>query len=263
MTIRKMEEQRRRLGFSWKQLAELSGLSEEMVQKILEDGDRVDAKNCSYEALQALERVLSGEADVVRETPAAYGVGKRQGEYTLEDYYKLPEDERVELIDGVFYDMSAPTHIHQVIGGEIYQIFAQHIKRKRGQCIAAYAPLDVQLDCDDRTMVQPDVLIVCDREKFQRGVVYGAPDLVVEILSKSTRKKDSYKKLEKYENAGVREYWLVDPEKKKVIVYDLEHGEYPVIYGFEDTVPVGIFDGNCSVDFSEILEDIRFLYDKL
>ena len=82
------------------------------------------------------------------------------------------------------------------------------------------APMDVQLDCDDKTMVQPDVMVVCDRDKITRKCIYGAPDLAVEILSDSTKKKDMYVKLGKYMEAGVREYWLVDPKGKKVIVYD-------------------------------------------
>lgn len=125
--------------------------------------------------------------------------------------------------------------------------------------MAMYAPLDVQLDYDDKTVVQPDIMIVCDKSKFRNEAVYGAPDLVVEILSKSTWKKDVYIKLEKYAFAGVREYWMVDPDKKKVMVYDLESKQGPVIYGFDDTVPVGIFGGSCSVNFTKINERIRSL----
>ena len=105
------------------------------------------------------------------------------------------------------------------------------------------APLDVQLDRDDRTMVQPDVLVVCDRSKVVRRCVYGAPDFVVEILSPSTWEKDMYVKLGKYESAGVREYWIVDPKKKRVLVYDFEHTDFPALYTFTDQIPVGIFDG--------------------
>ena len=83
---------------------------------------------------------------------------------------------------------------------------------------------------------------------------------MIEILSESTKKTDSYLKLMKYQNAGVREYWLVDPEKKKVIVYDFEQEEIPKIYGFDTQVPVGIFGGECKVDFAEIYEEIRFIY---
>lgn len=197
---------------------------------------------------------------VCESAPCEYG--RQQGEYTLEDYYALPEDQRVELIDGNFFVMEAPTLLHQMLGGEIYHVLHEHIKRKKGLCIAAYAPLDVQLDCDNRTMVQPDVLVVCDRKKIvRRGVIFGAPDLVVEILSPSTRRKDMYLKLKKYEGAGVREYWLVDPDRKRVVAYDLENRECPVAYSFEDAVPVRIFGGECVVDFREIYEYLEFLYE--
>ena len=118
----------------------------------------------------------------------------------------------------------------------------------------------MQLDKDDKTIVEPDILIVCDRNQITRSGIYGAPDFVIEILSESTKKKDSYLKLMKYQNAGVREYWIVDPEKKKVIVYDFEQEENPPIYGFDTQVPVGIFGGKCQVDFSKIYEEIRFIY---
>ena len=123
------------------------------------------------------------------------------------------------------------------------------------------SPIDVQLDCDEQTMVQPDVLVLCDRSRLLNRCVYGAPDFAVEILSKSTRKKDLTKKLEKYSSAGVREYWIVDPDKEKVVVYDLEHEELPIVYGFDAEVPVRIFDGACKVDFAEIREYIGFVYE--
>lgn len=208
------------------------------------------------------ENVLAGKTEgMIREQLIAYKSERKQGEYTLEDYYALPDERRVELIDGVIYDMAAPTHIHQLISGQIFRTLADYIDRSNGTCIPAYAPLDVQLDCDDKTMLQPDVLVVCDRSKFRKGIVYGAPDLVVEILSPSTRNKDSYLKTEKYANAGVREYWQVDPEKRKVLVYDYEHDEWPVLYSFEDTVPVRIYGGDCKVDFAEIYEYVKFLYE--
>lgn len=266
MTIEEMQRRKQEMGYSYEQIAELSGLSVETVQKVLEGITR----NPRYETRQALEKLFHRDTDwgigptpgLVRET-SSYHVQKpekKPGEYTLEDYYALPDDQRVELIDGVFYEMSSPRHVHQMIGGEIYQKFAAFIKEKKGLCVPAYAPLDVQLDCDDRTMVQPDVLILCDRSKFKGGVIYGAPDLVVEVLSKSTRKKDILLKTMKYENAGVREYWLVDPKKKTVLVYDFEHDLMPTIYGFDSVVPVRIFDGECQVDFAEIYEYVKFLY---
>lgn len=263
MTIKEIREQISRLGCSCEQIAEKAGLPLKDVQVILEgDIDQLQ-HDISYDTLNHLEKVLMGEpVHGIKESEADFIIGKKQGEYTLEDYYALPDERRVELIDGVFYDMASPIHIHQLISGQIYRILFDYIDKNKGMCVPAIAPLDVRLDCDDRTVVQPDVMVVCDRDKFVRGVVCGAPDMVVEVLSRSTWKKDSYKKLDKYADAGVREYWLVDPDKKKVIVYDLEHDEWPAIYGFNDEVPVGIFDGLCKVDFAAIYRYISFLYDK-
>mgnify|MGYP000438242551 FL=1 len=133
----------------------------------------------------------------------------------MEDYYALPEEQRVELIDGVIYDMSAPTSVHQLLGTEILLVLKDYIRKQHGRCVLIASPIDVQLDCDDKTMVQPDVIVVCDREKIQNRCIFGAPDFVAEVLSESTRKKDLVLKLNKYMTAGVREYWLVDPDRKK------------------------------------------------
>ena len=151
------------------------------------------------------EKLLPADtADMIREASAPYFV-KKQGDYTLEDYYAIPDDIRVELIDGVIYDMSAPTSVHQLLTGFLFTQFMNHVMKEKGSCLPIVSPIDVQLDCDDRTMLQPDVVIVCDRKKVVHRCVYGAPDFVLEILSPSSRKKDSIIKLNKYMNAGVRE----------------------------------------------------------
>ena len=246
------------LCLTYAQIAERSGLPVGTVQKVL-GGITLTPR---YDTIMALESVLGEEQPVaVRESARPYNV-KKQGEYTLEDYYQYPDDIRVELIDGVIYYMSSPTSAHQLIGGYIYSKMLQHMLNNGGECLPMIAPMDVQLDCDDRTMVEPDVLIVCDRDKIINRCVYGAPDFIIEILSKSTKKKDSVIKLNKYLNAGVREYWMIDPMKKKVIVYDFAHDEYPIIYGFDAKVPVGIWNGNLEIDFAEVYDHVRFLYER-
>lgn len=177
---------------------------------------------------------------------------KRQGEYTLEDYYNMPEDRRVELIDGVFYDMAAPAPLHQLIAGMVYARILAFIEKNEGDCIPFIAPADVQLDCDDRTMVQPDVFILCKRDKLKRSGIYGAPDFVLEILSGSTRKKDMTVKLMKYMEAGVREYWVIDPEKKLLIVYIGEEEGIPRIYPLQGDVGMNLYDGKLCIDLNEI-----------
>ena len=183
---------------------------------------------------------------------------KRQGEYTLEDYDALPDDIRVELIDGVIYDMASPSETHQLISMELSYQLRDAVRKNRGKCRVFAAPFDVQLDKDNKTMVQPDILVVCDRSQMGSRGVYGAPDLVIEVLSPSTARKDMSIKLRKYMTAGVREYWIVDPEEKQVLVY-LRQGENVLIrtYTFDDQVPVGIWENRCSVDFPDIREQMK------
>lgn len=195
---------------------------------------------------------------MLREMPA-YEVRKRQGEYTLEDYLALPDDIRAELIDGVIYYMGAPTTPHQFFGDEIQSQLRDYIRRKKGNCVAMTAAVNVQLDCDDKTMVQPDVIVICDRDKFRRKGIYGAPEMVVEVLSPSTRKRDMSLKLSKYRNAGVKEYWMIDLHKKRILVYEFESSDISAIYALDSKVPVGIFQGECEVDFKDICEQGSFL----
>jgi len=197
----------------------------------------------------------------IKEELAPYLVHKKQGEYTIEDYYALPDEQRVELIDGVIYDMAGPTTLHQGISDEIRERVSLFIKEKSGKCFAMTSPVDVQLDCDDRTIVQPDIIVVCNRDKFRKNRIYGVPDYIVEVLSPSTRKKDFYIKTDKYRKSGVREYWMVDPEKRRIYVYMFEKDELPMMYTFEDKVPVGIFEEECKIDFAKIYEYVSFLYD--
>ena len=261
MTVKEMNERMRELGYSYEQIAKLSGVSESTVRKVL--GGITQAPR--YATLQALAKAfkvnnsrnvsikhqIGSDTLCVAERAPAHGLPKKQGDYTLEDYLALPDERRAELIDGVIYDMSAPTGYHQLITGELYSMLRSRISEKGGDCRPFVSPIDVQLDCDDRTIVQPDVLILCDKSKYTPARIVGAPDFVAEILSKSTRSKDMYTKLYKYRNAGVREYWMIDPDKKRIIVWQFEKDDYG-IYGFRDSIPVGIYDGEIVIDFSVI-----------
>lgn len=202
----------------------------------------------------------TGQGDLVCESTAAYGAASaiagpgdpKQGHYTLEDYYALPEERRVELIDGVIYDMASPTGYHQLIAGELYAVLLSYIRSKKGPCMPFISPIDVRLDCDDKTMVQPDVLILCDKSKYTPRRIEGAPDFIVEVLSPSSKTRDLFIKLNKYRAAGVREYWVVDPKKKVVSTYYFEDNDEYSYYTFRDRIPVSIYGGDLVIDFAPI-----------
>ena len=178
---------------------------------------------------------------------------KKNGEYTLDDYYALPDERRVELIDGVFYDMATPAVIHQKILGELFVLFRECADAREGKCEVFVAPCDVRLDCDNKTMVQPDIFLICHPYDLGAKALDGAPDLTLEILSPATRAKDMLLKLHKYQNAGVKEYWIVDPDHDTVLVYDLRSDDfYPEKYDFDSVIPIHISDGKCSIDFSRV-----------
>lgn len=103
-------------------------------------------------------------------------------------------------------------------------------------------------------MVQPDVLVVCDSSKIMRWGIMGAPDFVLEVLSPDTRQKDCFKKMIKYMEAGVKEYWLIDPDTKKLIVYLFEEENCPRTYGLKGKAPVGIFNGALEIDLDMVAE---------
>ena len=179
---------------------------------------------------------------------------------SIDDYLALPNDVRVELIDGVFYDMAAPSYLHNQIAIQIWKALDDYIYKNNGKCSASIAPTDVQLDKDDKTMVQPDVLVTCDRDKITYARVVGSPDLIIEVLSESNWYHDVYRKKSKYESSGVREYWIVMPKQSKIIVYFFKKSSKPIEYTFNDIIPVNIWDGKCTIDFKVISERLDYLF---
>ena len=178
--------------------------------------------------------------------------------YTWADLLALPEDTRAELIDGEIFMMSAPSWRHQEICGELFFRLRTYLEGKR--CKAIYAPLDVRLFAqegdgpeDVDTVVQPDVFVVCDPEKLDDSGCRGAPDMVIEVLSPSSARQDRYVKYLLYQRAGVKEYWIVDPENQTVAVHLLEDGIFgsPMIYTRSAVVPVESLD-DCRIDLGEI-----------
>ena len=255
MTLEEMKARKRELGYSNEQLSHLSGVPLGTIIKIF--GGATSAPRRA--TIIALEKVLTPRttytvpeplSGMVKEPAAAYAAKEKP--FTLEDYYLLPENARGELIDGVIYDMSAPTWNHQAIITEITMQLYTCQKAHNSPCRVAMAPVDVQLDKDPYTILQPDILVLCDLQKIQDGICVGAPDMTIEIISSTSRNHDMVLKLNKYKAAGVREYWIVDPENKKVLVYLFGDKNLFMTYDFSDRVPVGISDGKCEIDFSEV-----------
>ena len=180
--------------------------------------------------------------------------------YTYADYLTWPDDARYELIDGEAFLMApAPLIEHQEVAGDVYHQLRNQLDGK--PCRPYIAPVDVRLprkeETDDAidTVVQPDVLVVCDPSKIDRRGVRGAPDWLLEVLSPSTAAHDQIAKRRTYERAGVREYWLVHPGDRTLTVYVLETGQYgrPDIYELKDATPIGVLPG-VSIAWGALIE---------
>ena len=170
--------------------------------------------------------------------------------YTTEDIFALPEGRRAELIDGQIYMMAPPNRRHQEISFFLSRKIADFIDAKGGPCRVYPAPFAVFLNQDNRNYVEPDISVICDIGKLDDKGCNGAPDWVIEIVSPSSRRMDYHAKLFKYRTAGVREYWIVDPEKNRILAYNFETEDIGD-YTFQDSVKAGIYD-DFQIDFSAI-----------
>jgi Uma2 family endonuclease len=174
--------------------------------------------------------------------------------YTYADWLEFDESVRAELIDGVLYMMAPPSTAHQDIHRELFLHVGNFLKGK--PCKVYSAPFAVRLfprdDLDDDTVVEPDIVAICDPAKIDTQGCRGAPDLVIEILSPSNIRHDRIVKFQKYLAAGVREYWVVDPENRAVEVHVLGEGGYhTMVYDESAEVPVSVLPG-CVIGLSGI-----------
>lgn len=257
MTLDEMKRIKQERGYSLAQLSEYSGVPLGTLQKIFSG----ETEHPRYATRRALEQVLSEEPkapQTVREA-GVYKANRprKPGEYTLEDYYTLPEDKRAELIEGVIYDMAVPSFVHQHLLGKLFTQISRFIESKNGDCLPMMAPVDVRLDCDDRTIVQPDILILCDRSKICKWGIMGAPDFCLEIVSESTRRKDYIKKLQKYVDAGVREYWILDPERRVLVTYDWRDDFTAHMVPLQGKAGLALYGEELQIDLDEIVRLIQ------
>lgn len=172
-------------------------------------------------------------------------------DYTLNDIFALPDGKRAELIDGQIYNMSPPNTKHQRILSYLHLEIGNYIRANEGACEVFPAPFGVFLFADDKKYLEPDISVICDMNKVGDEGCNGAPDWIIEIVSPSSRVMDYYTKLSLYRFAGVREYWIVDPIKQTIFVYDMEHAAAPVIFSFTDRIKVNIYN-NLEIDFSKM-----------
>lgn len=180
--------------------------------------------------------------------------------YTYSDYMKYPEGARIEIIDGYIYDMSpAPSRIHQKLIMELSAIFHGYIKANNGLCEVYPSPFDVFLTNKEdinqcKNIVQPDISVICDRNKLNDKGCIGAPDLIVEIISPSNQSNDYVRKLSLYEHFQVREYWIINPMQKTILIYTLDDAKHygaPITHYFTDKIKVNIYD-NLIIDFNKL-----------
>lgn len=172
---------------------------------------------------------------------------------TLAQYEALPEDKRVEVFDGVICDMASPSQAHQTISMELSTLINTYIKKKKGSCHVFTAPFDVKLSDHPLTIVQPDIMVICDKNKLDGKRCNGAPDFIIEIVSPGNPADDYIRKLYHYKNVGVREYWIVDPNRQLVTVNYFEANMLTIQYSFDSIIKVNIYD-DLLISFSEIAE---------
>ncbi|MBQ4563386.1 MAG: Uma2 family endonuclease [Lachnospiraceae bacterium] len=243
-------EKKKIMGWTTEELSRRSGVPVGTINKILSGettSPRYDTMNALEQAFEMAEE-LPRTLKMIREPSVAYSASSHYRPMTLDDYYRQPIERRCELIDGVFYDMASPSSAHQTAVSELVFQFYSHIRSHKGSCNVFPAPLDVQLNCDDYTMVQPDFLVVCDKEKIHSDRIFGAPDFIAEVLSPSSKKLDTGTKLLKYVQAGVKEYWIIDPQGERVVCYYFpEDGLMPRIFPLSAEIPVKIYDDKLKI----------------
>ncbi|MBR1758019.1 MAG: Uma2 family endonuclease [Lachnospiraceae bacterium] len=266
-TIEEMKRAKAEHGFSYEEIAKRTGLPYRTVQKIF-SGETAKPRDITMMKLQRLfndqclvrdpfEKVyfnddLEPHVTVLRDEPAEYRSSFGHGPNSLADLKKLPVGTRAELDDGFLIYLESPSVRHQIAVEEIGFQIRSYIKSHHGRCLMLYAPMDVRLKnaWNETDVFQPDLLIVCDPDKVKENYIEGAPDFCLEVVSKASRNRDLRKKMMKYLDGGVREYWALDLEREKLIVY--REDEIPVIYGLNGSVPVGIYGDDLKIDLTQI-----------
>jgi len=178
-----------------------------------------------------------GEEEVIKKNMAL----AQRKDFTAADMERLPEEVRAELIDGQIYYFATPKIVHQRLIRELSWRLEAYIKDKGGECEVLFSPVSVRFHHNDRNYLEPDIVVICDKDKIHEDACYGPPDLVIEIVSLSTKRRDYGIKMLKYRTAGVREYWIVNPMEKNVTVYWFEDESENCQYSFDEEIAFHIF----------------------
>ena len=250
MDIFELKEKKKLAGLTNQEIADLSGIPFSTINKIFSGA----TKNPRYSTLLAIEEVISTKAKIpftynensypammVQEAASPYMCKARA--YNIEDIEKIEEGVRAELIKNTLYMLASPSRIHQYLLSKMMFQIMNHIDKNQGKCHVYPAPFDVKLFGNDLAVVQPDITVICDTDKLTDRGCSGAPDWIIEIVSESNFKHDYVTKMIYYQMAGVREYWIVDPEEKRVYVHCFENPKNSGIYSFEDTILSNTLEG--------------------
>ncbi len=198
-----------------------------------------------------------------RDVPQAKGIVpylkavKYQGEYVISDLVGVPDDVFYELIEGCVFERNTPTVVRQEILAEIQFAFSYFIKSNKGKCKVLPAPTGLTFENDDKNFLIPDLMIICDEKKITEELIVGAPDFVLEIASPSNSRRDYGVKQQIYMNKGVREYWIINPMKRVLTIYNYEDSECPSIHSLDEQVDVAIYGGKLKINLSEISSIIK------
>lgn len=206
MNLQELKAKKKKAGMSNSKIAELSGIPLSTVNKIFSG----TTKNPRHAAVLAIEEVLAT---------------------------------RRELIDGKLYALAAPSRMHQWLVSELFYQIKSYIRERKGGCQAYTSPFDVRLFGDDSVVVQPDILVACQKEILTNEGCSGAPDWLIEVVSTGNSQYDYLTKLIQYQKAGVREYWIVDPFERKVSVMNFENPALTGQFSYEDQVCSGVLEG--------------------
>lgn len=175
--------------------------------------------------------------------------------YTSDDYWSLPDGQRAELIDGRLYNMAPPSRIHQKLVSKFVHLIGNHIAANHGSCEVYPAPFAVNLDANDKVWIEPDLSVICNKNKLTDRGCNGAPDWIIEIASPGSIRTDYSVKLFKYRTAGVREYWIVNPMQKTVLTYSFDGQEDAGYFSFDEEICANVLE-HFKVKVNDLLNDL-------